>query len=88
MKELNEVLFLATYSALCIGFIYTVAYKLGLIEYISVNGFKVFNTVLNCKVCTAFWLNIFTYIGVGIYDPFYLLAFPASFTITYLIFSK
>jgi hypothetical protein len=44
--------------ALASAFVLTLAYKLGVIEWMQVHGDKIISQMANCDFCLSFWSNV------------------------------
>lgn len=55
---MNELLNIAVIIALIAAFVILLAGKLGLLEWVQINGNRFFSEMANCNFCLSFWVGL------------------------------
>ena len=56
MTTITSLLLYATMIALWVAFLLMLAYKLGIVEWLQINGNKFFSDMAHCDFCMSWWL--------------------------------
>lgn len=71
------LLLYATMIALWVAFLLMLAYKLGIVEWLQINGNNFFSKMAHCDFCMSWWLSlIVTILILGFTGDLHLLVVP------------
>jgi hypothetical protein len=77
MTTITSLLLYATMIALWVAFLLMLAYKLGIVEWLQINGNKFFSEMAHCDFCMSWWLGlIVTMLVLGFTGDLHLLVVP------------